>query len=533
MRAMGFTDADFSKPQVAVANTWNEATPCQMALKDVCNAAKESIRDHGGMPREFGTITVSDGISMGLPGMRASLISRELIADSIELMMAAHGYDALVVGGACDKSIPGGLMAMARLNVPAVFTYGGTMMPGRFRGRAVSFQDVFEGIGAWEAGFMDEATLGELERSACPGAGTCAGLFTANTMAACAEALGLALPGDASIPAADPDRIEGGRRAGRALMTALELGLCPREILTAEAFENAITLDTAMGGSTNAVLHLLAIAHEAGVALDLEDFERISQRTPEIVNMRPAGQFLMADLHRVGGVPVILRRLLDAGLVHGDCITVSGRTLEQSLREVRPPPTEELVRPPKNPFQPTGSIRILRGNLAPEGAVIKTAHSTRSEHTGPARVFDTEARALDALRARQIAGGDVVVLRYQGPRGAPGMPELLAVTSAIVGQGLGESVPLLTDGRFSGATRGLMVGHISPEAAVGGPLALVRGGESVRISVLDRVVDLECSPSELVHRRSNWKPPESHAPPGAFSKYERLVGSASRGAVCS
>ena len=533
MRAMGFSDADFSKPLVAVANTWNEATPCQMSLKAVCTAAKESIRGHGGIPREFGTITVSDGISMGLPGMRASLISRELIADSIELMMRAHGYDALLVGGACDKSIPGALMAMARLNAPSVFTYGGTMMPGNFRGRAVSFQDVFEGIGAWEAGLMDESTLAELERSACPGAGTCAGLFTANTMAACAEALGMALPGDATIPAVEPERIEAGRRAGVAVMNALELGLHPKEILTREAFENAITLDTAMGGSTNAVLHLLAIAHEAGVTLELEEFERISQRTPEIVSMRPAGQYLMADLHRAGGVPAILRRLLDAGLLHGDCLTVSGQNLKESLRDVRVPPTEELVRPPNRPFQRTGSIRILRGNLAPEGAVIKTSPSTPLEHQGPARVFDTEFSALDALRARGIAAGDVVVLRYQGPRGAPGMPELLAVTSAIVGQRLGDAVPLLTDGRFSGATRGLMIGHISPEAAVGGPLALVRNGETIRVSVPDRVVEVECPTAELDHRRTNWTPPRSHAFPGAFSKYERMVGSASQGAVCS
>jgi dihydroxy-acid dehydratase len=533
MRAMGFLDEDFSKPLVGVANTWNEAAPCQMALDRVCKAAKESIREGGGMPREFGTITVSDGIAMGLPGMRASLISRELIADSIELMMRAHGYDALLVGGACDKSIPGALMAMARLDLPSVFTYGGTMMPGRFGGRAVSFQDVFEGIGAVEAGLMEETTLGELERSACPGAGTCAGLFTANTMAAVAEALGLALPGDATIPAVAPDRVLAGRRAGSALMNALELGLLPTDILTYEAFENAITLDTAMGGSTNAVLHLLAIAHEAGVGLELEDFERISQRTPEIVSMRPAGQYLMADLHDIGGVPAILRLLLDGGLLHGSCLTVSGKTLEQSLRDVRTPPTDELARPPSRPFQPTGSIRILRGNLAPDGAVVKTAHSTLLEHRGPARVFDTESGALDALAAREIAGGDVVVLRYQGPKGGPGMPELLAVTSAIVGQGLGEAVPLLTDGRFSGATRGLMIGHVSPEAAVGGPISLVRSGEMIRVSLRDRAVDLECPPVELARRRREWTRPPSRAVPGAYSKYEQLVGSAATGAACS
>jgi dihydroxy-acid dehydratase len=533
LRAVGFTDEDFSKPVIGIVNAWNEATPCQFALNAICARAKEVIRTQGGMPREFATITVSDAIAMGLPGMRASLVSREIIADSIELMMRAHGYDALLVSAACDKSIPGGLMAMARLNLPSVFTYGGPMMPGTFRGRDVTVQDVFEGVGAWEAGLLDTEALAELERSACPGGGTCAGLFTANTMAACTEALGVALPRDAAIPAVHPDRSEAGGRAGAALMTALGLGIRPRDILTFEAFENAITLDVAMGGSTNAVLHLLAVAHEAGVRLTLEDFERISRRTPEIVSMKPAGQYVMADLHRAGGVPAILRKLVDAKLVDGECLTVSGRTLGEAVAEAPGSTPEDLVRPVARPFQPTGSICILRGNLAPEGAVVKTAHSTKLVHEGPARLFETEEAALAALQRREIVPGDVVVVRYQGPRGAPGMPELLSVTASIVGQHLGDSVALLTDGRFSGATRGLMVGHISPEAAVGGPLALLTERELVRVSVPDRMIQVGCTDEELLVRRSAWTPHPSQSSPGALSKYERLVGSASFGAICS
>jgi len=533
LRAAGFTDEDFSKPVVGIVNTWNEATPCQFALNAICSRAKEIIRIRGGVPREFATITVSDGIAMGLPGMRASLVSRELIADSIELMMCAHGYDALLVCAACDKSIPGGLMAMARLNVSSVFTYGGPMMPGTFRNRDVTIQDVFEGVGAWEAGLLDIEALGELERSACPGGGTCAGLFTANTMASCAEALGLALPGDAAIPAVHPDRMEAGGRAGSALMTALEHGIRPSDILTFEAFENAIALDAAMGGSTNAVLHLLALAHEAGVKLSLDDFERVSRRTPEIVSMKPSGQYVMADLYRIGGVPAILQRLVEANLVNGDCLNVSGQTLREAVKDAPRHNLEGFVRPVDQPFQPTGSIVILRGNLAPEGAVVKTAHTTHLLHEGPARLFEDEDASLAAIHDQEILPGDVVAVRYQGPKGAPGMPELLAVTAALVGQRLGDSVALITDGRFSGATRGLMVGHISPEAAVGGPLAVLKEGEIVRIDVPNRIIQVDCADPQFINRMRDWTPPPSRSSPGALSKYGQLVGSASFGAICS
>jgi len=485
------------------------------------------------MPVEFGTITVADGIAMGLPGMRASLVSRELIADSIELMITAHGYDALLVCGACDKSIPGGLMAMARLNIPSVFTYGGSMMPGSVRGLDVTVQDVFEAVGAWEAGLIDTPALDELERLACPGGGTCAGLFTANTMASCAEALGMALLGDAAIPAIHPDRAEAGWRAATSLMLILESGIKPRDILTFEAFENAIMLDAAMGGSTNAVLHLLALAHEARVSLTLDDFDRISRRTPEIVNMRPAGQYVMADLYRAGGVAAVLQRLMEANLLHGDTLTVLGKTLQEALKDAPRAIPSEVVRAVDRPFQSTGSIAVLRGNLAPDGAVTKIAHSTLLALEGPARVFDDERSAMRALEDRVIRAGDVMAVRFQGPKGAPGMPEMLAITAALVGQKLGESVALVTDGRFSGATRGLMVGHVSPEAAVGGPLAFVREGDSIRIDVPNRVIRIRWTEAELRTRTAASTPRSSLPTPGALSKYAELVQSASLGAICS
>lgn len=532
MRALGLSDSDFTRPLVGVVNLWNEATPCQAALPRICSAAKGSVRSLGGVPREFSTITVADGIAMGLPGMRASLVSREVIADSIELMMLAHGYDALLVAGACDKSIPAALMAMARLNVPSIFTYGGTMMPGRFRGRDVTVQDVFEAVGAWESGTISLGTLEALERSACPGAGTCAGLFTANTMAGCAEALGMALLGDATVPAIHPDRPKAGARAGRALMHLLWSGIRPRDVLTFEAFENAIALDAAMGGSTNAVLHLLALAHEAHVRLTLDDFDRISRRTPQIVDLRPSGRFVMADLHAAGGIPSVLRRLLDAGLLHGDCMTVSGERLGAALEACTQVATHPTIRPMARPFRKTGSIAILRGNLAPDGAVIKTAHEDFLARAGPARVFDTEASASEAIRSRSIRSGDVLVLRFQGPRGAPGMPELLGVTSSLVGHGLGSRVALVTDGRFSGATRGLMVGHVSPEAATGGPLAYLRDGDRIRIDIPRRTLNVT-TPDFSARLKG---PPGAGPPapaPGALEKYSRLVQSAARGAICS
>ncbi len=532
LRAMGLTDEDIAKPLVGVANTWNEAMPCQINLDVVGRKVKEGIRTAGGTPREFMTIAVSDGIAMGHEGMRASLVSREVIADSIELMMHAHGYDALAAVAGCDKTIPGSLMAMARLNVPAVFTYGGTMLPGRFEGRDVTIQDVFEAVGAFASGRMTAAQLDEIERSACPGAGTCAGLFTANTMASCAEALGMALPGDAAIPAVDPLRQEHSVRVGVAAMKALELGIRPRDVLTFEAFENAITLDAAMGGSTNAVLHLLAIAREAGVSLTLDDFDRLARKTPHLVSMKPAGAYVMADLHRAGGVPVVLRRLLDAGRLHGDALTVTGETLSKNLEDVRTRIPGNIVRTFEDPISPAGGLAILRGNLAPDGAVVKSAGVRRLVHQGPARVFDSEDAAFQDAQDGRIRSGDVVIVRYEGPKGGPGMREMLALTAALVGQGLGEEVALATDGRFSGATRGLMVGHVSPEAWEGGPIALLRDGDVVHVDVPRRRLDVDLIESELRRRRESWKVPEPRYRSGALAKYAKLVSSASVGAVC-
>ena len=532
MRGMGLSDEDLTRPLVGVSNTWNEATPCQLNLDRVARRVKAAVREAGGTPREFMTITVSDGIAMGHEGMRASLVSREVIADSIELMMHAHRYDALVACAACDKSIPGSIMAMARLNVPSIFTYGGPMLPGRFEGRDVTIQDVFEAVGAFSAGTMSAAQLDELERSACPGAGTCAGLFTANTMASCAEALGLTLPGDAAIPQVDPAREEHSSRVGEAAMKALEMGIRPRDLLTREAFENAITLDAAMGGSTNAVLHLLAIANEAGVSLSLGDFDRIARRTPHIASMKPGGKYVMADLYRAGGVPVVLRRLLDAGKLHGEALTVTGETMAKRLREVPVKIRGDIVREIGRPISATGTIAILHGSLAPEGAVVKTAGVTRLVHRGGARVYDSEQAAFQAARHGEIVPGDVVVLRYEGPKGGPGMREMLAVTAALMGQGLGEEVALVTDGRFSGATRGLMVGHASPEAWDGGPMALVRDGDSIVIDVPQRRLDVDLSASEVEARRRTWSRPSPRYTTGALAKYAKLVTSASRGAVC-
>ncbi len=532
LRSMGLTDEDIARPFVGVANTWNEVTPCQINLDRVGRRVKEGIRAAGGTPREFMTIAVSDGIAIGHEGMRASLVSREVIADSIELMIHAHGYDALVTVAGCDKTIPGSIMAIARLNVPAVFTYGGTMLPGRFEGRDVTIQDVFEAVGAFVAGRMTAAQLNELERSACPGAGTCAGLFTANTMASCAEALGLSLPGDAAIPAVHPAREDHSVRVGQAVLNALELGIRPRDVLTFESFENAITLDAAMGGSTNAVLHLLAIAHEAGVSLKLDDFDRIARKTPHLVNMKPGGTYVMADLYRAGGVLVVLRRLLDAGKLNGNAMTVTGETIGEKLRNVPTEIPEDIVRPLADPLSLTGTVAILRGNLAPDGAVVKTAMVKHASHRGPARVFDNEQAAFDAAQKRQVRPGDVVVIRYEGPKGGPGMREMLAITAALVGQGLGEEVALITDGRFSGATRGLMVGHVSPEAWDGGPLAIVRDGDPVSVDVPRRTLRLELGAEEIQKRTRSWKRPAPRYTSGALAKYARLVSSAAIGAIC-
>jgi dihydroxy-acid dehydratase len=534
-RAMGLGDEDIYRPFVGVASSWNEATPCNIHLNRLAAAVKEGVRAAGGTPREFVTIAVSDGIAMGHAGMKASLVSREVIADSVELMMQAHQYDALVGIAGCDKSLPGMAMAMARLNLPSVFLYGGTILPGRYRGRDVTIQDMFEAVGSYTAGQLTEEELYELECVACPGEGSCAGMYTANTMATVMEALGLSLPGSASVPAPYRRRDEVARRSGEAVMRLLEMEIKPRDILTRRAFLNAIAVDAAVGGSTNAVLHLLALAHEAGVELSLDDFDRISRQTPHIADMRPGGRYVMADLDRVGGVPRVMKELLDAGLIDGDCLTVTGRTVRENLAQLRLPmdAPQDVVRPISDPIAPRGTICILRGNLAPEGAVVKTAGVRHLAHTGPARVFDSEEEAFQAISQRQIRAGDVVVIRYEGPKGGPGMREMLAVTAALVGQGLGEAVALITDGRFSGATRGLMVGHVSPEAMVGGPIALLQDGDEVTIDVERRLIEMKVSPEEMARRREAWVPPPPRYRWGAMAKYASLVGSAAQGAVCS
>ncbi|HLI25503.1 MAG TPA: dihydroxy-acid dehydratase [Chloroflexota bacterium] len=532
LRAMGLDDEDLQRPFVGVASSWNEATPCNLVLNRQAQAAKRGVEQGGGTPREFVTIAVSDGIGMGHEGMKASLVSREVIADSVELMVRAHCYDAIVALAGCDKSLPGMMMAMARLNLPSVFLYGGTILPGRFRGRAVTIQDVYEAVGAVSAGRMSEADLYELECSACPGAGSCGGQFTANTMACVAEAIGLALPGSSSPPAEDTSRDRFAEEAGRQVMRLLEMNLRPRDILTPKAFENAIAVVAATGGSTNAALHLPALAHEAGVRLTLDDIERVAERTPHIADLVPGGRFMMLDLHQIGGVPVLLKVLLDAGLLHGDCLTVTGRTLAENLAQVPPPPAgQEVLRPVDTPLRKTGGLRILRGNLAPEGAVIKVAGVKKLYHRGPARVFDSEQEAFAAVEQRRIRPGDVVVIRYEGPKGGPGMREMLSTTAALVGQGLGEECALITDGRFSGATKGLMIGHVGPEAQVGGPIALLRDGDIVVIDAERGRLDVELDDAELQRRRGAWTPPPPRYSGGALYKYAQLVGPACEGAV--
>lgn len=531
LRAMGLQDDDLTRPFVGVANTWNEATPCQMGMDVLADEIKQGVHAAGGNAREFNTIAVSDGIAMGHDGMRASLVSREVIADSIELMALGHRYDALVAMGGCDKTVPAGLMALARLNLPGVFTYNGTMMPGSLDGRALTIQDVFEAVGSHAAGSMDAESLGQIERAACPAAGTCGGLFTANTMASAAEALGMALPGDASIPASDPARAKQARDAGVAAMQALETGIRPRHVLTFEAFQNAITLDVAMGGSTNAVLHLLAIAHEARVGLTLEDFEGVARKTPQLVSMKPAGAGVMVDLHAAGGVPAVMRKLLCAGLLHGDALAVNGATLEENISRC-PEVVSGFVADVERPVQDRGGLAIIDGNLAPDGAVIKTAGLDRIRHAGPARVFDGEEAAFAALQAGTIEPGSVIVIRYEGPQGGPGMREMLAVTAALSGRPEAESIALVTDGRFSGASRGLAVGHVAPEAAMGGPIALVRDGDEIVIDIDNGTLEVNVSAEVLAKRRRSWKVPGARITTGALAKYAVLAGSAAQGAVC-
>jgi dihydroxy-acid dehydratase len=531
LRATGLDDEALRKPLIGVVSSWNEVTPCNLHLNVLARHVKDGVRAAGGTPIEFTTIAVSDGISMGYEGMKASLVSRDLIADSVELMTLAEGFDGFVAIPGCDKSLPGMMMAMARLNVPSVFLYGGTIMPGKFEGRDVSIVDVFEAVGKVAAGTMTQDELHRLECVACPGAGSCGGMYTANTMASCAVALGLALPGSESIPALDPRRPEICRRSGEAVMRLLRDGVRPRDILTRQAFENAITSEVATGGSTNAVLHLLALAQEAGVPLALGDFDAIARRTPHIADMHPGGRYMMVDLDRIGGISVVLRELLQGGLIHGGALTVTGRTMADNLAEVTRPAGQDVVHPFDAPIAPRGTLAVLTGTLAPEGAVVKTAGLKRETFRGPARVFEREEDALEAVTSRRIARGDALVIRYEGPKGGPGMREMLAVTGALVGAGLGEQVALITDGRFSGGSRGFAIGHVAPEAAHGGPMAVVRDGDPVVIDLPKRRLDLEVPADEVQRRLRAWTPPEPRYRAGALAKYARLVSSAAQGAV--
>ena len=529
--AMGLTPEDLEKPFVAIANLASDVTPCNVHLSRFAQAAKEGIRQADGTPFEFGTITVSDGISMGTEGMKASLVSREVIADSIEVVTFGERMDGLITVAGCDKNMPGCLMAIARLNVPAIFIYGGSILPGQYRGEDVNIQDVFEAVGAYAKGSMSREELTALECVACPGEGSCAGLFTANTMSTAIEVLGLSLPGDASIPAVDPRKIEESRQAGRTLLRLLEEDVRPRDLLTRRAFENAITVVLALGGSTNAVLHLMAIAREAEVDLTLDDFDRISRSTPYISDMRPGGRYVMADLDRYGGVALVVQRLLRAGLLHGDTMSVNGKTLAENAAAMPVIDDQPVIYSAESPRSPTGGLAILRGNLAPDGAVIKVAGHQEKVYQGPARVFDQEEPAFQAIQQGEINPGDVVIIRYEGPKGGPGMREMLAVTGALIGQGLGDSVALITDGRFSGASHGPMVGHVAPEAAVGGPIGLLREGDIVTLDIPNRRLDAQLTEEELADRRAAWQPLPAKYTTGVLAKYAKLVSSAAEGAV--
>ncbi|MCE2501084.1 MAG: dihydroxy-acid dehydratase [Dehalococcoidia bacterium] len=531
LRAMGLTDDDLAKPFVAVANLASDVTPCNVHLDRWAAAAKEGIRQSNGTPFQFGTITVSDGISMGTEGMKASLVSREVIADSIETVVFGQRMDGLVTVGGCDKNMPGCMMAIARLNIPSVFIYGGSILPGQYRGNDVNIQDVFEAVGAWAAGRITGEELTELECAACPGEGSCGGLFTANTMSTAIEIMGLSLPGDSSLTAVDPRKADEARQAGEAVMRMLDEGIRPRDILTRQAFENAITLVAAMGGSTNAVLHLMAIAREAEVDLTLEDFDRISRRTPYITDMKPGGRYVMADLSRYGGVALIGKRLLDAGLLHGDALSVNGKTLAENLNETDTVDDQPVVYNMDAPRSPTGGLAILHGNLAPDGAVIKVAGHQEKVYEGPARVFDQEEPAFQSIQRGEIKDGDIVVIRYEGPKGGPGMREMLAVTSALIGQGLGDTVALITDGRFSGASHGPMVGHVAPEAMDGGPIGMLREGDIITLDIPNRRLDARITEEEMTDRRAAWVPMEPKYTTGVLAKYAKLVSSASEGAV--
>lgn len=532
-KAMGLKDKDLDKPIIGISSTCNEATPCNIHLGKLAQFAKKGVSDVNCTPREFTAIAVSDGIAMGHEGMKASLVSREIIADSIEIMMRAHQYDGLVGISGCDKSLPGTLIGMARLNLPSIFVYGGTIMPGNWHNKDVTIQDVYEAVGSFDAGKISIEELIQLENVACPSAGSCGGMYTANTMASVSEALGMSLPGSASPPAESEKRNEMCYETGKTIATLIENNITPKEVMTFEAFENAITIANALGGSTNVVLHLLAIAKEIGVKLILKDFERIRKRTPHIVNMRPGGLYVMLDLDKIGGVPIVLKTLLKNGLINGNTLTVTGKTMEQNLESINVNSNidENILSPYEKPIEKEGTIKILKGSLAPQGAVVKIAGIKSTKFVGKAKVFETEENAFRAISKNRIVEGDVVVIRYEGPKGGPGMREMLAVTAALVGQGLGEKVSMVTDGRFSGATRGFMIGHVSPEAMVGGPISLVKDGDLIDIDVKKGIIDLLISKAEFKRREKKWKPIKPHYKTGVLAKYASLVNSAAEGAI--
>ncbi|MBU0723434.1 MAG: dihydroxy-acid dehydratase [Alphaproteobacteria bacterium] len=529
--AMGMTEEEIAQPFIGVATTWNEAAPCNIALARQAQATKRGVKAAGGTPREFTTITVTDGIAMGHAGMKSSLVSREVIADSVELTMRGHCYDALVGLAGCDKSLPGMMMAMLRLNVPSVFMYGGSILPGRFKGRDVTVQDVFEAVGAHAAGNMSDEDLHELECVACPSAGSCGGQFTANTMACVSEAIGLALPGSAGAPAPYETRDAYAEASGVAVMELIKRNLRPRDIVTRKALENAATVVAASGGSTNAALHLPAMAHEAGIEFTIHDVAEIFKRTPYIADLKPGGRYVAKDLFEIGGVQVMLKALYDGGFIHGDCITVTGKTIAENLEGVVFPTDQDVIRPTSNPLSPTGGVVGLRGNLAPQGAIVKVAGMQKLQFKGVARCFDTEEQAFEAVKKSQYKEGEVLVIRYEGPRGGPGMREMLATTAAIYGQGMGDKVALITDGRFSGATRGFCIGHVGPEAAVGGPIGLLKDGDIIVIDAEKGTLNVELSDAELEARRKDWKPRSHEYQSGTLWKYAQTVGDAEKGAV--
>ena len=533
LRAVGFKDEDFAKPQIGIASSWNEITPCNLSLDRLAKASKKGVIEAGGFPMQFGTISVSDGISMGHEGMHFSLVSREVIADSVETVMQAERLDGMVTFAGCDKSLPAMMMAAARMDVASVFVYAGSTMPGKVDGRDVTIIDAFEAVGACARGLISQDEVDKIERAICPGEGACGGMYTANTMAAVGEAIGLSLPGSASPPSIDRRRDDYAVKSGAAVVELIRKGITTRQILTKKAFENAITVVMALGGSTNAVLHLLAIAHEAEVDLTLEDFQRVGAKVPLLGDLKPFGKYVMTDVDKVGGIPVILRALLDAGLLHGDCLTVTGKTMAENLKDITPPdPDGEILKAIKDPLSLGGGITILKGSLTPEGAVCKTAGIGVDVFEGPAKVFEREQAAMDALENGSIVAGDVVVIRYEGPKGGPGMREMLMITGAIKGAGLGKSVLLLTDGRFSGGTTGLCVGHVSPEAVDSGPIAFVKTGDKIRIDTVNRTLDLLVDESEMNERKKSFKPLAHKYRRGVLAKYSKLVGSAAKGAVC-